>query len=70
MKRCLKNFITKDRNKGTLAFGLGFLNIPCQTLKSTGFDSILKEAEGRNRKDGKENTGLKTRYSAKELLEW
>lgn len=52
-----------------MAFGLGFLNIPCQTLKSMGFDSILKEAEGRNHKDGKENTGLKTRYSAKELLE-
>lgn len=69
MKRCLKNFIIKDRNKGTLAFGLEFLNILCQTLKSMGFNSILKEAEGRDRKDGKENTGLKTRYSAKELLE-
>ena len=42
---------------------------PLSDLKSMGFDSILKEAEGRNRKDGKENTGLKTRYSAKELLE-
>lgn len=65
----MKNFILKDRNRGTLALGLEFLNIPCQTLKSMGFDSILKKAEGRNRKDGKENTGFKTRYSAKELLE-
>lgn len=40
-----------------------------QTLKSMRVDSILKEAEGRIRKDGKESTGLKTRYSAKELLE-
>ena len=68
-EKVFEEFYFKDRNRGTLAFGLGFLNIPCQTLKSTGFDSILKEAEGRNRKDGKENTGLKTRYSAKELLE-
>ena len=45
--------ILKDRNRGTLAFGLEFFNIPCQTLKSMGFDSMLKEAEGRNRKDGK-----------------
>ena len=65
----MKNFILKDRNKGTLDFRLEFLNIPCQTLKSMGIDSILKEVEGRNHKDGKENTGLKTRYSAKELLE-
>ncbi|MEH2960434.1 hypothetical protein [Candidatus Merdisoma sp. JLR.KK006] len=65
----MKNFILKDRNKGTLDFRLEFLNIPCQTLKSMGVDSILKEAEGRNHRDGKENTGLKTRYSAKELLE-
>ena len=55
--------------KRTLAFGPEFFNILCHNLKSMEFDSILREAEGRSRKGGKENTGLKTRYSAKELLE-
>lgn len=42
--------------------------LPCQTLQSTGFDSILKTEKGRKLQDGKD-TRSETRYSTKELLE-